>query len=98
MAGPTLSSAGLEPRVKRLLYRSWHRGMRELDMLIGEFAEARLTTMSEAELDLFEQMLDVPDPDMLAWLTGMQQVPAEFDKPLFHALRDSQNPSVKVGG
>lgn len=90
MAGPTLSSAGLEPRVKRILYRSWHRGMRELDMLIGSFAEARLTGMSAAELDQFEALLDVPDPDMLAWLTGMAPVPPQFDTPLFHALRDSQ--------
>ena len=90
MAGPTLSSAGLEPRVKRILFRAWHRGMRELDMLIGAFAESRLPTMTPTELDEFERMLDWPDPDMLAWLTGMQTVPAEFDTPLFRALRDSQ--------
>lgn len=89
MAGPNLSSAGLEPRAKRLLYRAWHRGMRELDMLIGAFAESRIATLTPVEMEQFEALLDVPDPDMLAWVTGKEAVPKQYDTLLFRALQTS---------
>ena len=85
-----MSTADLPPRLKRIFWRAHHRGMRELDMLIGGFAEARLATMTPQEIDQFEALLEVPDPDMLSWLTGMAPVPAEFDTPLFRALQTSQ--------
>lgn len=79
-------NAALDPRLKRLLYRANHRGMRELDMLIGQFAESRVATLSEAEADEFERLLDVQDPDMLAWVTGVQPVPAEVDTAFFREM------------
>lgn len=85
-----MTTAESDPRLKRIRWRAHHRGMRELDMLIGAFADARLAGMSAGEVDLFEALLDVPDPDVLAWLTGQRPVPQEFDTPLFHALRTSQ--------
>ena len=79
-------NATLEPRLKRLLYRANHRGMRELDMLIGQFAESRVATLTEAEAAEFERLLDVQDPDMLAWITGVQPLPAEIDTPFFREM------------
>ncbi len=79
-------NAALDPRRKRLLYRANHRGMRELDMLIGQFAESRVATLSDAEADEFERLLDVQDPDMLAWITGVQPVPAEVNTPFFREM------------
>ena len=62
MSGSTLSSEGLDERRRRLLFRAWHRGMREMDLIIGRFADAHIATLSDAELDEFERLLDVPRP------------------------------------
>ena len=58
----TRSSEGLDERRRRLLFRAWHRGMREIDLIMGRFADAHIATLSDAELDEFERLLDVPRP------------------------------------
>ena len=83
----TLSSAALDPRRRRILFRAWRRGMRELDLLIGGFADAHLPHLPDAELDDFESLLDVQDRDVLAWLTGETPAPAIHDTPLFRRLK-----------
>lgn len=55
-------------RRKRAAYRATHRGTKEMDIMIGRFAEARLSAMSEGELDLFERLLAMPDPMINDWL------------------------------
>ena len=87
MSGNRLTSAGLDPRRRRILFRAWRRGLREMDLAMGAFADAHLPTMSEAELDEFERLLDAPDPDVLSWITGEAPTPAAFDTPLFARLR-----------
>ena len=87
MTGSDLSSAGLDARRRRILFRAWRRGLREMDLVMGQFADAHLSAMSEAELDEFERLLDVPDPSVLAWITGEEPVPAQYDTPLFVRLR-----------
>ena len=69
-----------------LLFRSRHRGIREMDLVLGPFADARLAAMSEAELDEYERWLDVPDQQIFAWVNGAEAAPAEFDTALFRAL------------
>lgn len=81
-----LSSAGLDPRRRRILFRARRRGLREMDIALGGFADAHLAGLSEAELDEVEAWLDLPDPDILAWLTGEAALPARFDTPLFAKL------------
>jgi antitoxin CptB len=87
MSGNSLSSAGLDARRRRMLFRAWRRGMREMDLVMGGFADANLPAMSEAELDEFERLLDAPDPELLAWITGETPVPTAFDTPLLARLR-----------
>ena len=87
MSGNSLSSAGLDARRRRMLFRAWRRGMREMDLVMGAFADANLPGLSEAELDEFERLLDAPDPELLAWITGEASVPAAFDTPLLARLR-----------
>jgi antitoxin CptB len=87
MTGSDLSSAGLDARRRRILFRAWRRGMREMDLVMGQFADAQLPGLSEAELDQFERLLDAPDPSVLAWVTGEEPVPADHDTPLFARLR-----------
>jgi len=62
-------------RRKRLRFRAWHRGMREVDLLLGRFADAHLADLGADELGAFEALLDVPDQDVLAWLTGTGEPP-----------------------
>jgi antitoxin CptB len=87
MTGTTCSSAGLDARRRRLLYRCWHRGTREMDLIMGRFADAMIDTLSEAELDIFEQLSDAPDPDLYAWISGGREVPVEYDHELMRRLR-----------
>ncbi len=87
MSDTSLSSAGLDPRRRRILFRAWRRGIREMDLAMGQFAEANLASLDEAGLAEFERWLDAPDPDILSWLTGEAPTPAEFDTPLFERLR-----------
>ena len=70
MTGTTRTSADLDPRRRRTLYRSWHRGIREMDLIMGRFADAEIGDLSEAELDQFEALIEVPDRDLFKWLTG----------------------------
>jgi antitoxin CptB len=87
MSGSMLSSAALDQRRRRILFRAWRRGLREMDLVMGRFADVHLPAMSERELDAFERLLDVSDPQVFAWITGEEATPAELDTPLFARLR-----------
>jgi antitoxin CptB len=54
VTGTNLSSEGLDPRRRRLLFRCWHRGIREMDLVLGRFADAQLPTLSDVALDELE--------------------------------------------
>lgn len=86
MSGTEISSAGLEPRRRRALYQAWHRGMREMDILLGKFADAHLATLSSSEMDDFEMLLNAIDRDILSWMTGEAPLPAEYDTPVMQKL------------
>jgi len=88
MSGTTISSEGLDARRRRLLFRAWHRGMREVDLITGRFADAHIVKLTEAEVDDFERLMDVPEPDLLNWVMGAAATPAEFDTALFRRMRD----------
>ncbi len=83
-----MSSEGLDARRRRLLFRCWHRGIREMDLVLGRFADAALASLSEAELAELEHWLEVPDQQIFAWVNGMEATPAGIDTPLFRRLRD----------
>ncbi len=88
MTGSTRSSDGLDPRRRRLLFRSWHRVTREADIIMGRFADVHIGTFSDAELDQYEHLLDAIESDLLAWLTGVAAVPAEHDTAMLRRVRD----------
>lgn len=77
----------LDTRRRQLKFRSWHRGMREMDILIGRFADRNLDVFSERQLDLFEALLHETDPDMYAWLTGRQPTPDDLDHDVMRLLK-----------
>ena len=72
---------------KKLLFRAWHRGTREADLLLGRFAEQALPDMDDAQLDVFAALLNEQDPDIYDWLTGAQTPPPEFTALIAGALR-----------
>ena len=76
----------LDVRRRKLRYRAWHRGTREMDIVLGRFADAALDGMSASELDAFEALIDVPDPDLLAWVLGQHPVSPSHDDAMFHRL------------
>jgi antitoxin CptB len=81
------NSADLDTRRRRARFRSWHRGMREMDLVLGRFADERMERLNAAELDQYEALLEIPDGDLLKWVTGEQPAPADVDTPLFQAIR-----------
>ena len=88
MTGTRRTSDGLDHRRKRLLFRSWHRGIREMDLVLGQFADARIDALSEGELDTYEALLEVPDPEVFKWITGTAEVPANYDTDVLRSIRD----------
>lgn len=90
MTGTKRSSEGLEPRRAKLLFRSWHRGLREMDLILGQFADAEIAALTDAELDQYERLLEVNDTDFLPWITGEQPVPANLDSPLMQKILASR--------
>ncbi|MBN9440270.1 succinate dehydrogenase assembly factor 2 [Bosea sp. (in: a-proteobacteria)] len=91
MSGSTRSSADLDPRRRKILFRAWHRGMRETDLIMGRFADAEIGGLSEAELDEFERLIEVLDRDLLSWITGEAEVPENYDSALFRRLKAFHN-------
>jgi antitoxin CptB len=86
MTGASRSIDVLDPRRRRALFRAWHRGMRETDLLLGRFADAYIATLDDDGLAAFEALLEVPDDELLAWLTGRAPVGASHSTTLYHAI------------
>lgn len=87
MTGTTRSSEGLDPRRKRLLFRCWHRGTREMDLILGRFADAEIGSLSDAELDELETILEVNDPDLYAAISGDKELPVGGAGALFARIK-----------
>lgn len=87
MTGSRLSSDGLDARRKRLLFRCWHRGIKELDLIIGGFADAHLQTLTDDELDQLEKIIEAPEPELYAALTGDGPAPRGVSGPLFEKMK-----------
>ncbi len=72
-------TAPLDRRRKRLHFRSWHRGTRESDLLLGSFAESHLAAFGDAQLDRYEALLDCPDAELFDWIAGRAMPPPAYD-------------------
>lgn len=67
-----------ENRKKRLIFRSWHRGTKEMDLILGSFADAHVAKFSLQELDQYERILGYNDPDLYSWISGAAEPPANI--------------------
>jgi antitoxin CptB len=68
-----------DKRLERLRFRSWHRGTREMDLLLGSFADAHLAAFTADELGQYEAIMEQSDPDLYNWITGVEPVPVEHE-------------------
>jgi antitoxin CptB len=80
-------ASDLSLRQRRILFRSWHRGMREMDLVLGRFASAQIADLSESELDDYELLLEAQDRDVFSWLTGEAEIPSSYDTPVLRKIR-----------
>ena len=67
-------------RRKKLRYRAWHRGTREMDLVLGPFADAHTEGMNDAELDRLEALMSEEDPPLLKWIMGQEEPPENVDR------------------
>lgn len=87
MTGSTRSSEGLDARRKRLLFRCWHRGTREMDMILGRFADARIAELLDAEMTDLESLMELPDPDLYAAFSGARPLVAPYEDGIFVRIK-----------
>ncbi|AMN55920.1 succinate dehydrogenase assembly factor 2 [Roseibium algicola] len=88
MSGAHVDTNGGErdSRRKKILFRCWHRGMKEMDLLLGGFADAKIDSLTEEELLELEHLLTAHDQDLYAWMTGRKPLPQEWDGPLYRRI------------
>ncbi len=65
-------------RIKRLRYRSWHRGCKETDLILGQFSESGLDRLDPPLLQVYERLLDEDDADIWDWISGKTPPPAQY--------------------
>ncbi|RKE84756.1 succinate dehydrogenase assembly factor 2 [Rhizobium sp. AG855] len=95
MTGLVRSSADLDARRRRILFRAWHRGIREMDLMLGQFCEAEIGQLTDEQLDELEHIMAEEDNDLVRYITGAETVPPHLQTPLFEriaALRPDFSP------
>jgi antitoxin CptB len=98
------SSEGLDERRRKLLFRAWRRGVREMDLIVGRFADVYIDKFDEPALDQFERLIEVPNAALYAWVTGDETAPAEHDSAVlrdligFHAKTAAQRAAAAEEG
>lgn len=76
----------MNERRRKLNFRAWRRGFREMDLIMGQFADQHIETMSESELQEFEKLLSTPDWEVYAWIVGNKPVPPNYAGPVLDRL------------
>jgi antitoxin CptB len=73
-------------RRRRMKYRAWHRGTKEMDLVLGPYADAHLDGLDAAGLDRLEQLMDEEDTDLLKWVMGQELPPPSIDRALLEEI------------
>jgi antitoxin CptB len=85
-----------ENRRKKLKFQAWHRGFKEVDLILGPFADERLGQMSDDELDAFEDLLNVPDHDLYDWICQRSSPPDRFRTKVYEQIFDFSRRAGRV--
>ena len=67
-----------QDRLKRLKMRSWRRGIKEMDLILGTYSDTELEGLDETQLVLYDAMLSENDHDLYQWVTGQVETPPEY--------------------
>ncbi|KQT60281.1 MULTISPECIES: succinate dehydrogenase assembly factor 2 [unclassified Aureimonas] len=86
MTGTSRSSHDLDVRRRKALFRSWHRGTREMDLVLGRFADAQIHDLDDAEMDDYEILMEAQDRDLFQWMTGEVPTPGNYDTSVFRRI------------
>ncbi len=78
----------IDHRIKRMRFRAWHRGFKEMDLILGSFADRRLDELNADELDQFEEILEAEDGPLYHWITGKVPMPDAYNTPIMTQIRD----------
>jgi len=78
----------MDAKRKRLLFHCTHMGMKENDVMFGDFAKAHLADMSDVDVEDLEALLKNSDLDLFKWVLGKLPVPDEWDTPIMKRLQD----------
>jgi len=81
------SSEGLDVRRRKLLFRAWRRGVREMDLIVGRFADAFIDKFDQKSLEDFEKLIEAPNADLYAWVVGDAAAPANYDTAVLAQLK-----------
>ena len=82
-----MTSDTLATRRRRVAFRAWHRGTREMDLILGRYADAHVPILDDAALDRLEALMEEADPDLYNWISGKAAPPHDVDKALLAQLR-----------
>ncbi|MBI0021245.1 succinate dehydrogenase assembly factor 2 [Bartonella sp. W8097] len=88
MTGSKVDNSKLNARQRRLVFRAWHRGIREMDLVFGQYVDAHIMKLDEKAMDELEYIMSFEDRDLLTWVTGEVPVPYDVDLPLFRDILD----------
>ncbi len=90
------SDLSLDARLRRILFRSWRRGMREMDLVLGRFADAEIVGLGSSELDDYEFLLEAQDRDVFGWITGETEIPSFYDTRVLRKIRAFHSPDGPI--
>ncbi|WP_455474820.1 FAD assembly factor SdhE [Bartonella sp. B30(2025)] len=76
----------LDVRRRRLVFHAWHRGIREMDLILGNYVDAHIVEMDDKTISELEYIMSFDDRDLLMWVTGETAPPSEIDSPLFRDI------------
>lgn len=76
----------LDPRRRRTRFRAWHRGTREMDLLLGPYTDHIIHDISDDDLTILEALIEVPDQHLFAWVSGREAVPDNYDSTVYRGL------------
>ena len=77
----------MDSRRKRLKFQAQHRGTKEMDLILGSFAERHLTELSGDLVDQFEALLNCPDQTLYSWISGREPIPDEFNNEIMDLVQ-----------
>ena len=80
-----------ETRLRRLVYQSSYTGMKETDLLLGQFAKLHLQTLSDGELGQYEALLDAGDDRIYAWVVAGEPAPEVHDNRVLQLIKEFKN-------